>query len=407
MRGREEDEGETRLWLGAHDDDDVKPPPNRVKWIALGLVIATGLVVTAIVVVASRKKDSGTKATDVAGAATNVRTGADKAKANAWVSPKGTTRSIQISAVGFASMSEADLGTLFDAKLEALHGAPNLYAETEQVKVERNEFQHAFNRVTSKLELGLVVSSLLGGSYRNDRLYATYRALQIGSITKVDERATMVEPPAGAVYYLAEVHVGSSYDVLIEGTSRDMGARLDRKVTQGKLDFSATSTKSSYRIVQRGLGLRPKSGEAIFATTADAVAHAYTTDGAAVPVRLVFRQIPGRSAPPDAVPWPQTVLEQTFSLGEGKSKSFHLDPGAYTVHVTTRPKGVVVRWNPKVDGCRTGDFLDLTTFCTLRARTALTIENFTEFYTGPDENITLTVLRGRDPSAVESATQGD
>lgn len=406
MMGADDDDGAaTRVWLGP-EEELIVPPPNRIKWVALGVLLLF-IVAFVIVFAVLNRRDGKTpeaRGSEAAPAAsTQAATALSNATDSGWKAPAGVSKTIEISAVGFQSFDRDDLGTLFDVKLRPLQRSPNLFAKRNLSELPRNEFTHSFTRVTSQLELGIVVAALLGGSYRRDRYYAMYRALDVRSVIKIDESAPLLEPPADAVFYLAELHVGSSYDVVIEGSARSMGAELDQELTGG-VDLKAGLASANYHTVQRALGLRPRHGQAIFARSADEVADAYTTDGAAVPVRLVFRQIPGRKLPPDAVVWPTPFLDESFSLGESKSRTFDLPAGTYSVHVTTRPKGVVVDWGGA--RCKSGDFLELNTTCVLKAPTTLTITNWSTWNMGPPEEITLTLQKGKDLSAVESSREG-
>jgi hypothetical protein len=394
----DDDGGATRVWLGA-DDEPISVPTSRLKWKALGLLLLGAAVIATGIAVASRGDAHHAEPLQ---ASSSVAVTADET--SGWRPPLGTSETIEISAVGFPSFSREDLGTLFDGKLRQLPGSPNIFRKTSVLEFPRNEFEHAFTRVTSQLELGIVVASLLGGSYRRDRYYALYRALDVTSVLRADDRAPMVEPPALAIYYLAELHHGSSYDVVIEGSSRDMGARLDRELTKGQVDLKAGLSSANYHVVQKALGLRPRNGAAIFARTPDEVASAYTTAEAAVPVRLVFRQISGRKLPVDSVAWPTPFMDDTFSLQDGKSKTFEVPAGTYTLNLTTHPNGVVVDWGGAK--CRTGDFLEVTTACKLPSPTKLTITNWTEFGMGDPEEVTLSLLRGHDASAIETSREG-
>ena len=405
MRGDDDDGAATRVWLGPNDEP-IELPPNRLKWIALGVLVGIAGVVTLAIVVFSSRSQQGTVPGQPAATTTDHSRPPTEREVvlPPWVPPSGPSRSLELSAVGFPSFNEDDLGTLFDAKLRQLERRPNLYARHSVVRVPRNEFTHMFARVTSQLELGIVITAILGGSYRRDRFYAMYRALEIKTVVKVDDRAPMIEPPPAAAYYLAELQVGSSYDVVIEGASRDMGARLDRELTRGALELSVGSSSSSYRAQRKGLGLRPRSGDAIFANTSEDVAAAYTTEGAAVPVRLVFRQIPGRKLPPDTIKWPTPFIDETFTLDDGKQRRFHVPAGLYSVSVVTRPNGVVVDWGGA--DCKSGNYSQLSTVCKLTTHTTLTIENWMGLFKGPDETITLSIQKGRDPSAIESSSPG-
>lgn len=397
--GRDVDDGAaTRVWLSAAEEP-LRPPSNRLKWVALGiLAVMCGVVGIIVAVAPESAQQPGALSTTSAGRAESVSPGA------VWTPAKGESRTVEISAVGLPSFSEADLGAVFDSKLRRVPRSPNLFARREISKLRRNEFSHSVRRVQSRLELGIVVATILGGSYRRDRFYAVYRAMEVGSISRIEDRAPMLEPPPEATFYLTEIHIGSSYDVVIEGLSRDMGAKLDRELTAGKLALSAGLSSSDYRVVTRGLGLRPRHGSAIFAKTPEQVEAAYTTEGAAVPVRLVFRQIPGRKFPADGFKWPTPYLEQEFTLREAKSRSFEIPVGTYSLHVRTRPNGVHVFWR---DGkCKGGTFVELTSVCKVTSPTTLTIKNPSVWELGSSEAVILSVYKGRDTSAIESSSPG-
>lgn len=323
----------------------------------------------------------------------------------AWLAPPGPRRDVVVPGYAFSQLSEADLGAVFDAKLRLIHGVPHLFEAHEARRSARNQMSHSFARIKSRVELAVGFAEVAKGSYRNDRFYAAYRALDIREIIAVDEQRRMRKPPETATYYLAEIHSGSSYDALIEGSFRSMGAKLEASLLEGG-SIEAGVSGEDYRVSFRGLGLRPKNGTAIFAKEAGDIENAYTTDGAAAPVRLVFRQIPGRKIAADNIPWPQVVHEEQITLDEAILKNeflkkYDLKAGTYTISIQTRPNGIRVRWS--AGGCQTGDFLQLTTICTLSTPATLSIANPKIVGAGDSEVVDVFIARGRDPSAIETS----
>ena len=84
--------------------------------------------------------------------------------------------------------------------------------------------------------------------------------------------------------------------------------------------------------------------------------------------------------------------------------SFEIPAGTYSVRVATHPNGVDVRW--AYGECKGGTFMELTTSCKLTGPSTLTITNPSVWELGSAEVVTLSVFKGRDPSAIETSSPG-
>ena len=213
-----------------------------------------------------------------------------------WTPPAGERTDVPALAHGFAGIDENDLGAIFTSELKPVHGAPNLFESKPPRRVARDSMDHLVIKLrdSAQLEAGFRYLIFTAGStHKAEREYQLVRALQVSEVLRVDESARMRRPPEEAVFYLAEVHRGRSFDLLVEGEHSAMGAQLGLVFGGGDASLKHLRESSRYRLKAFGLGLRDVTGDGIFAMSPQQIAERYRA-GPAVPVQLVFRTIPGR-----------------------------------------------------------------------------------------------------------------
>jgi hypothetical protein len=106
--------------------------------------------------------------------------------------------------------------------------------------------------------------------------------------------------PSTAMYYLAKVFYGRSFEVRLSGEEKQFHTGLAGTFLSGKLEggLKSFAEKNRLEFTAVGRGLRPKSGTAIYAKQPSEIEDNYTVDGSvAVPVEVEYRLIPGRSLP--------------------------------------------------------------------------------------------------------------
>jgi len=130
--------------------------------------------------------------------------------------------------------------------------------------------------------------------YSSDRRFATYRAFQVRSISSLDDRSDFDEAPEGAAFYISRIYWGYSYEAIFDGDRRRLNAAVGASLSIVSGQVSSFADGSRLRSTFSGIGLRPKSGSALFARAEDEVMSAYDTDGAPAPVFVDYRAIPGR-----------------------------------------------------------------------------------------------------------------
>lgn len=317
-----------------------------------------------------------------------------------WTPPVGERKSVEALAYGFAGIDDKDLGTVFTADLKPLYGVPKLFEDKPPRRVERDEMQKLVVKLRDSTQLDAGFRWLFfkaGTSYAQERDYQVIRAMQIHEVIRLDETARMRRPPEQAVFYLAEVHRGASYDLLVDGQRSAMGAQLELLFAQA--DGSARHVRDSrrYHLKAFGLGLRDVTNDGIFAMTPEQVAQRYRT-GPAVPVQLVFRTIPGRDYQPTAYPLPAAVIDDpAFILQENESKAWTMPVGKYRLETTSDPNGITLVWGGAVACDRTvgptTEYRELAITCSVAEPTELRITNPTTFGLGPSETVRLYVER--------------
>ncbi len=268
-----------------------------------------------------------------------------------WTPPSDRRQDVEALAHGFAGIDESDLGAVFTSDLKRVHGAPNMFETKPLRRVARDEMQHFVLKLRQRTQLDAGFNYLFikaGTNQSVDRDYEIVRAMQVKEVVRLDESARMRRPPEEAVFYLAEIHKGASFDLLIEGDHAVMGKQLDITLAKGAGALEDVNESSKYRMKAFGLGLRDITGDGIFAMTPEQIAERYRT-GDPVPVQLVFRTIPGRSYDPREIAVPEPVIDEpVFALDEGEGRIWNVPAGSYWISATSRPNGMSFEWDGSV-----------------------------------------------------------
>ena len=196
-------------------------------------------------------------------------------------------------------LTAADLGRVFDASFQPLAGRKALFKTKEPERYPG--FRHTVSLVEDGITLAATVKSWgLNADAARTRRFASYRAEQIADIHAVDDMTAPEVAPPSAMYYLAKVFYGRSFEVRLSGEEKHFNTGLAGVFLSGKLDGGMKSFAEKNRLdfTAVGRGLRPKSGTAIYAKQPAEIEDNYTVDGSvAVPIEVEYRLIPGRSLP--------------------------------------------------------------------------------------------------------------
>ena len=315
-----------------------------------------------------------------------------------WTPPAGDRKSVDALAYGFAGIDEKDLGEVFTADLKPIYGAPKLFEDKPPRRVVRDEMQKVVFKLrdSSQLDGGFRWLFLkAGASYERERDYQVVRAMQISDVVRLDETARMRRPPDQAVFYLAEVHRGASFDLLVDGRRSAMGAQLELLFGQGEGTARNVSASGSYKLKAFGLGLRDFGGDGIFAMSPEGIAKRYRT-GTPVPVQLVFRTIPGRDYKPVEYPVPTPVIDEpAFVVAESARRSWTVSPGTYWLEASSEPNGMYLNWDGSV-ACNAvltpnTEYKHISQSCVVAETARLNLVNPSTFNLGPAETMSLYV----------------
>ncbi len=196
-------------------------------------------------------------------------------------------------------ITAADLGRVFDASFQPLAGTGALFRPkaTESYPV----FRHSVALVEDGITLAATVRSWgLNADASRNRRFASYRAEQITEIHAVDDMSAPQAAPATAMYYLAKVFYGRSFEARLSGEEKRFHSGIAGTFLSGKLEGGLENFAEKHRLefTSVGRGLRPKSSAAIYARQPSEIEQNYTVDGTvAVPVEVEYRLIPGRDLP--------------------------------------------------------------------------------------------------------------
>lgn len=412
MSGNDEESSKTTAWTPARRQVDADESWNDLprverrsrRWIAAG-VAGVGLGVVGLAVVLTRGDDSAAPghSSDTNPTAANVgATSADPVQESWWDAPDGRRVSIEAHSLAFRTLDERNLGEVFDRNLAPVYGAPRLFEAHEPQRYPRGEMSRSLTSLRNTLQLKAGFSAVLasvGVTYSTERSYLLYRAFHVDTVLAVDESKRMKEPPEAAVFYLAEVHRGWSYDLLVEGEFEQVGAELEAFIKVGTASASMVESRFGAKVHQSGLGLRANKDGAIFAMTPEAVASAYTEMELAVPVRLIFRTIPGRRLKEEKVPRPTAVADEDFVLMDDEHREWLLPPGRYRVRATSDKNGIRLDFRPDSHATcapalpREREYTRASTTCTVSREATLRMTNYHHLANGPVENGHVWILR--------------
>lgn len=369
-------------------------PPRRDRWIAAAGVGLVGIAGVSLVLAAG---DDARPPASLQGmgkqSEPNVQAAPARPAFEAWAAPPGPRQDVEALGYAFDELDHRDLGSLFDANLKPLYGAASLFEVHEPRRVRRDEMSHSFSRLTdtTQLDAGFrYFFAKLDKKWSVTREYRFYRAIQLAEVIHIDEQRPMRRPPDEAMFYLAEVHMGASYDVLIEGARGTMATSMGVVFAEASASLRDQTTREKYEVHQRGTGLRPKFGDAIFASTPEQVAQAYEVSAEPVPIQLVFRTIPGRTFKRKKLPVSKIVTNQTYELEEGASQTFKVTAGQYLVRIESQPKGVLLAWTKSANCTQViggSEQRNVEAECSVGRGNELQVTNWTQQYKGPKETV--------------------
>jgi hypothetical protein len=373
----------------------------------VAIVVGAGLLVIGVVVLATRG-GGGSGATRAsaagsanAGGASPMSNSAGSSDDGWWTPPPGSREDVEALAYAFSGVDEKDLGTVYDADLKPVYGAAKLFEDHQPRHVPRDELFSQVIELRDSMQLSTGFNILfvdLSTQRSSTHDYQLYRAVQVADVYRVDESKRMRKPPDNAIFYLAEVDRGASYDVSIEGDYADMGSQLSLMFEAGTASYGDLNSSGRYKMSVRGLGLKPKTTDAIFARTPDQIAARYETTAEPVPIKLVFRTIPGRHYRKREIPVPKTVLDEQLDLEDGAAKSWSIPTGGkYRLRATSVPNGLGVKWSAGVNCNATwapdGEYKSFDIACTVPSGSTLAISNPSTFNMGPSEHMSIYLAR--------------
>jgi hypothetical protein len=203
-------------------------------------------------------------------------------------------------------VTAADLGRVFDAAFQPMAGSGPLFKA--KAAEEYPVFRHSVALVEDRITLAATVRSWgLNSDASRSRRFASYRAEQLTEIHAVDDMTPPRAAPATAMYYLAKVYYGRSFEVRLSGEEKQFHSGLAGTFLSGKFEggLKSFAEKNRLEFTAIGRGLRPRSGAAIYAKQPSEIEANYTVEGTiTVPVAVEYRLIPGRALPTvDPIPW--------------------------------------------------------------------------------------------------------
>lgn len=209
-------------------------------------------------------------------------------------------------------VSAEQLGLPFDAQFRPLPGAEarSLFlGASGPRKRSDNRVEHQYLVVETEELLAANAKGwgLTPSDLTSERRYASYRALKITETEGLDDPGTLRNVPDDAVYFLARIYYGHSYEALFSGDAHTFhaGIRAELAGLQGPLvDFA---TRHGLTMKATGRGLRPSTPKAAFARTPEQIDASFTDSGPSVPVLVEFRQIRTRTGLSGVIAWPEPV----------------------------------------------------------------------------------------------------
>ena len=314
-------------------------------------------------------------------------------------------QSVEVLAYGFPGIGEDDLGVMFTADLKPVAGAPRLYDKATPKHVPRNEFDKHLLRASETATIDAGAQFLfvgLGVQQTEQHDVVIFHAHEVKYVAKLGDAAHVSDRPIpdDAVFYLAEVNVGSTADLIVEGDYSETGQRLSLLFSQGSVSGKSVEALGNYQLDIKGLGFDDFDGSGALAMTLGEIQQHYKS--APAPIELVFRTIPGRTYRPPA--HPTTVFEvPSLKLKDGAAQTWQpIPPGTYRFVGSSKPNGLAISWTGAVncDQAPQREYTSLRTTCTVRSTSALIISNppvahdiADQLGGGPDENMSLYLLR--------------
>lgn len=333
---------------------------------------------------------------------------------------------VEVLAYGFPGIDERDLGVMFTADLKRLDGSPRLFEKKPAKRVPRREIDKHLLRSWDHSQIDAGVDFLfvgLGVTQTESRDVVVFDSHEVEDVRTLDDSAQVIEknPPQDAAFYLAEVHVGSCVDMMIEADYSETGAKLDLLFPSGEGDASAQDVKAhgNYDVRIKGLGVKDVTGQGVFAMKLSDIARNYRAVPA--PIVLVFRTIPGRTYQREQNTPQRVVDAPRFTLADGKSKTWSVPEGLYRVVAASSPNGFGVGWagDVRCDQTPAKENRTLTMTCRVNGTATLRIANppiahdiADELGGSPDETMSLYLGRlalkktAKSSSAAEPASTG-
>ncbi|MBV8758838.1 MAG: hypothetical protein JO257_16235 [Deltaproteobacteria bacterium] len=327
--------------------------------------------------------------------------------------PPTRAQTVEVLAYGFPTIDERDLGVLFTADLSPLDGGPRLYDNVKPKRIARHEVDKHLYRASemNRVDGGgqfLFVGLDVQQTETHDAL--VFHSHEVKDVIAIDDSSqrSAVEPPPTAVFYLAEIHMGSTVDLTMESDYVENAQTLSALFAQGNVSASKAKAVATSTVNLHGLGVTDITGEGVFSTDLDQIRNNFRADPA--PIELVFRTIPGRVYEPKMIA--RVVNETAFKLADTKVRSWNLQPGKYRVIGTSAPNGLAIIWNGAVecDEPAEAEAQRVATTCAVHTSATLLIRNpgishdfADELTTGPTETMNLFVARLPDPVEVADA----
>jgi hypothetical protein len=223
------------------------------------------------------------------------------------------------------------LGAAYDASFQRIPGprvfnaaeAPTTLDEwANQFETSEHERRVHANASAWASVFGLSADLDIGSGWQ----YASYRAVQIHHVAMVDDAQMAHPPPGGAVYYLSAIYFGHIYEEVFRGSAQSFGSGVQAELPFASVGLSTWARTHNVAMQSRGLGLRPRNGEALFARSPDEVRANYVADESdPVPILVDYRVLPGVPPPPES---PLAATPQDVAAGPFHAEAVGCSCGA-------------------------------------------------------------------------------
>lgn len=215
-------------------------------------------------------------------------------------------------------ISASHLGRPVDARFESFAGESGrtLFPEGEIRKQGLHRMEHSLvameSRRATDANIGASAKSWgfsASGDKGSESRFASYRASQLVEFSEVDD-ATQIrkDMPKGAVWYIARIYYGRSYELVLHANKKRFTASVKARLFFAKGGVKKFAEENGLSVASQGRGLEPVDGEAIFAQGEEEISKAYRQSGDPVPVFVEYRSIPRACVPTDetiewVAPW--------------------------------------------------------------------------------------------------------